>query len=149
MLNAVEKKRLFRSKLDASNWLSKMGFSENGVEHVNATNLIPEGYRINFCNKKKRTISFKLFSLDDKEIVAVNIINNENGESFGLEDWLKYKNMFKSYDALRLTSYDGEFHERVDSFLIYLSGIFSTTPLVNVLEGDIWENVPFDWAGMR
>lgn len=148
-MNSIEKGKFFRAELAKLQCLAARGYVDISMVHVPSTKLIPEGYLINFKNQNSRSIDIKIFSLEDKEIVAVNIANTEAEESFSLINWLKYKGLFKSYDEFRLTAYAGDFSERVQSFLLRLSEILCSEQLNLVLIGKNWESIPFDWAGMR
>jgi hypothetical protein len=48
-----------------------------------------------------------------------------------------------------LSSYSGEFDEKLASFFSYLDYVLRDDAMQNILNGRSWERVFFDWAGMR
>lgn len=71
-------------------------------------------------------------------------------DTFALADWMRAHGVFDdTVNRFTLASYPGGFEQRLDAFIAWLGGILGMHGVERILHGDTWEDVPFDWAGMR
>ncbi|UOD28310.1 hypothetical protein INH39_23040 [Massilia violaceinigra] len=148
-MNSTEKYEIFRSEILSLRCLKAMEFIGEVRGVTLATEIMPEGYLIEFSNQRNRSIRVKLMDVEGKGVVSIFVRNTENKEIFSLVSWLKFKNIDVAIRGFHLIDYVGDFTTRLHSFLGDLSLILSMAPLSAILLGDTWETVPFDWGGMR
>lgn len=137
-------------KLKSMPELNQLGFKFDSIEHIEKTTILDESYSINFSNNKSRSLEIVFHPRDtDKSYFLVYIINNSNSDSFNIEAWLKQNNKKKEVEIFNLESHSGNFENRIENFLVLFGEILKIEKIKRILNGETWESIDFDWAGMR
>lgn len=113
------------------------------------TELMSEGFLMKFSNQYKREIDFIFYPDDETDVVLITIINTATGTNFFLNHWIKKHKIPITTKHLHLHKYTGSFNEKIKHYVDYLNSTLENKDLVSILAGKTWQNVPFDWAGMR
>ncbi|GAA6167976.1 hypothetical protein [Sessilibacter corallicola] len=148
--SAVEKANLVKLKLMSLDSFKKANLGFQKEEYIEPTDLLGEGFKFWFSGMHSIEVSVKFNPISNgNDNFTLFIYSRKIGSDFCLDDWLKIHGEENVIDAFRLLSYSGSFSDRLDAFFIYLESIFSMPELMNILSGTEWEDVPFDWAGMK
>ncbi len=111
---------------------------------------LEESFLFKIHNKKMRSIEFIYHPRDNgRSYFLINIENTKTNKSFNMEDWLRTKKILKKEDYFKLEKYQGCFEEKINSFLLFIENEFKNNQLIKIINGEFWEDIPFDWAGMR
>jgi hypothetical protein len=89
-----------------------------------------------------------LYAQQGRPYSIVVFIYEKNGESFSLEDWLNSKG---KNEKIKLVS-DMDSNKFENNFLSTFAKSFERLcmgDLKDIVSGDFWESVPFDWKGYR
>lgn len=149
-LSATEKAKLVRSKIVSLNSFLNASLAFQKQEYIQPTELLGECFEFWFSGEGGVDVSVSFSPKSNgNDNFTVFIYNRKIGSDFCLDDWLKIHGVKNVIDSFRLSSYSGEFSERLDLFFMYLESIFSIPELMNILSGREWEEVPFNWAGMK
>lgn len=121
------------------------------TEHRPGTTLLGESFVLKFNNEKSRSVQVIFHPRNEnKDFFLINVVNTENNEAFNVEDWQKKYDVARAtQDPFKLVNYAGTFSERLDAFIFFLDRLLSHEDLAAIIEGRRWENVSFDWAGMK
>ncbi len=131
--------------------LQAVGFAYVGAIPQPPTQAIGESTVLLYSNAMKRSLQLQVYPQPGEDAACViNIVNDDSGEAFGLRDWLKQHGIQETEPTrFRLAHYPGDLASRIDGFLSYIDIALSHQALRDVLAGNVWERVHFDWAGMR
>lgn len=144
-----EKIKLVESKLSKCDGLLSFDLKLVDIESRLGTKLLGESFVFKFSNRLRSVQVIFYPQPNNEDYFLVNLVNQENKEIFNIKDWLKKHEMIEPLSPFKLSSYAGSFEERLDLFVAYLGRLFSHDILEQILQGDSWESVDFDWAGMR
>lgn len=141
---------LFKQHACSIQSLEDLGFRFVSEERIPATKAAPESHKICFSNKKNRSIDLIFYPLpNDQGIILAYINNLDEKQVINLKDWLKKHNHLPSDNSFKLASYSGDTNDRWIGLRNFLNDAFRLTPLSKILLGDTWEDIPFDWAGIK
>jgi len=68
---------------------------------------------------------------------------------FTILDWMRIEGKAYSEKSLFLGFHEGNFPEKIKSFLAFLNQLFENESLKEVLMGEKWQDHPFNWMGMK
>jgi hypothetical protein len=57
--------------------------------------------------------------------------------------------MFVNVAQFKLSNYSGDFDKKIKYLSDEINSIFENPKLISIVKGDDWEDLPFDWAGMK
>jgi len=132
---------------DAS--LRSFGFSF-ASEKVEKSKVLHDAYVFTFLNKKvNRTLDFSIRNTasSNDSFLSVYIFNEKN-ESLSIEDYLSKHKLYQERDYFRLSTYPGDSSEKVTRFFGFIISII-TNNIREIITGEKWENIPFDWHGYK
>jgi hypothetical protein len=131
--------------------LQASGLEFRCVERRPPTQAIGESYVLHFSNGRRRSLDAIFYSQPSgMDFFLINIVNDELQDTFALHNWMKKHAVYdETRNRFVLSSYSGEFGEKLASFLSYLDGVLRDDAMQSILNGRSWEKVFFDWAGMR
>jgi hypothetical protein len=130
--------------------LLALGFSQGSEEKVDATKVAPGSIKVCFTGPAMRSVDLVFYPLPlEQGIILVYINNLGNGQVINLKDWLKKHDQLTDPNSFKLSSYGGKPDQRWSQFLNFLNTAFSISSLKEILRGNAWEDIPFDWAGIK
>lgn len=144
-----EKLALFQTELSSNGFLQRAGFSFVGAKFVPPTNLLGGAHKLSFGNDKGRSIEISYYSSDQNEFFLVSVVNTQLSKTFNISHWLKKRGVPVDLGSFKLASYDGDLQSRLRGFVEWLRVVLDTPGLAEIFRGEHWEDVAFDWAGMR
>jgi len=72
-----------------------------------------------------------------------------NGEVLSIPQHLKYNNIYSDdVTPFKINSYAGNFYEKINGFLNFMNEQLNLY-MDNILGGQTWEQIPFDWGGYK
>lgn len=149
-LSFSDRSSLVKLKLVSLAFVNDYGFSLFREDHALSTELMGEVYEYWFSNNKGIEISVD-FSPDvsGDDSFTIFIYRREIDANFSLEDWQKTHGSDNSLHEYKLASYQGTYAEKLEGFMDYLELVFTKHNMPQILLGETWEDVEFDWGGMR
>jgi hypothetical protein len=128
---------------------SSLGFELTISERRPATELLGESYAVTFSNQDSRSIQIIYYPPSDgKDFFLVNIKNINTNSVFNLMDWLKQNEKHQAIATLNSINSTNTFNEKVKYLAAFLNDLLGNDDLNRVMRGH-WEEVYFDWAGMK
>lgn len=130
-------------------WLLRDGFVINSI-HTKYSKLAGESIVIDYCNEKtgvKFYLSFRGSFGDYYDMFSASI-ENKDGKNFMLLDYLTKHKLESEKNSFLLKDDNLEFEVFVEKFFAVLNKLL-TTKLQQIIAGKVWEDVPFDWRGIK
>ena len=149
MIDLKAKVEIIEDNLTLLTSLTNKGFVGDKCIKNPPTKILPEGYEVKFSNDSNISITITYYMVDDANEFFRIFINNQDGKSLSLFDWLKYHNKENNRAVFRLSHYDGGFFEKIKQIVERINSFLSDPLFDPILSGHDWEEIPFDWAGMR
>jgi hypothetical protein len=118
-------------------------------EIVPATRVIPEGRKAVFCSQFGVALEMGFFPFGDGEmIILVYVRSIHHREPINLDDWRKIHVPGFTESPFRIRSLIplGDAVLRVTEAM---STILRHSAMEMILNGDTWEDIPFDWTGIK
>lgn len=108
-----------------------------------------------FINEEtQQQLTFKIVVYTDKTIVFLRLYKKgteglySGGLSF-FDYFSKLKNIEEPNSKFILDNYNGlDTNEKLSNFFEWLTSV-TDTQLINILQGQDWVDIPFDWGGYR
>jgi len=123
--------------------------SQPEFEIVPATKVIPEGRKVVFCNQFGIALEMSFFPFGDGEIIILVYVRSiHHREPINLEDWRKIHVPEFTESPFRIRSLI-PYQDVVRKVTEALSTILRHSLMEMVLNGETWEDVPFDWTGIK
>jgi|GEM_PF-6193772 len=147
MVDKKEKYNIINTVLsEQMDILMKTGYrlKENNIEVI-YPNI--ERYKIVFASHNRDVLfSFAEKNIRNELLDSIRVmISKDEHNFFELETYLKRIGIKNPEEKLKLTSYDGDFQERMVKFCEFITDIFSNQ-LSKVISGDEWINIGMDWG---
>lgn len=139
-----------REKLLNDNLLTTLGY-EFYEELEEQDPLAGDSYIFVFINRDAKRLLKFYFTPEYKgdSFIISSVTNMGNGEVLSIPQYLKCKNVYSDDSApFKLNSYAGNFYEQINGFLNFMNEQLSLY-MGNILGGQAWEQVPFDWGGYK
>ena len=148
-MNVNEKIQVFESQLKLLTGIKDNNYAFLEKKIIPAKNSLPENYEYIFSNNQNRLITVVFSPHTERVTSSFRMRNSLNEDSFSVGNWLKYHDKWEGYDKFHIGSYNGNFLEQVTALFLYFTSIFTADDFLPIITGEKWEDVPFDWAGMR
>ncbi len=141
---------LFKESCADLNVLKKLNFRMLDLEYIPPTKVVSESYQINLENESNRRIEIIYHPEPGiSGIFLFYIYQTSGNQPVELGDWLKKHKKLAEPNPFKLSSYSGEYKERLKKFFDFLSSVLSNSAMQEILKGNAWEDIPFDWTGIK
>ncbi|WP_425614564.1 hypothetical protein NA78x_004437 [Anatilimnocola sp. NA78] len=149
-LSLVETYECARDVFKASAALNDVRSSGTTIESIPATEVLGPSLKFTITPAWNRKVIAKLYyRSDDAHFFTVEIFNSEVKDSFLLDEWMNLHCTPVNLSLFDLNSYQGTLQERLAAFFSFLAAQLSERSLQEVLNGQKWEHIPYDWGAMR
>jgi len=149
MIEIKETIELFESNLAILSSLFDKGYAPNKGTLVPPTRVLPEGYEIRFVNNMDVSVAITFYQIAEGEDFFRVFVYGDNKKSFNLFNWLKYHEQVSDRSIFKFSQFSGNFSSQLKQLLARINLFLSDDSLEPILNGESWEEIPFDWAGMR
>lgn len=130
--------------------VSSLGLEFSSSERRPGTELLGESYILNFLNKNSRSLQIIYYPPSDgRDFFLLNIKNTETNGTFNLTDWLKQNGKHDAVATLDSINNINAFDKKVKHLADFLNSLLKDDDLNGIMRGDHWQEVYFDWAGMK
>lgn len=100
-------------------------------------------------NNRKISFSYSEKNVNGEIIDNFNImISKDKYNFFSFDTYLKSIGIKSPKEMLTLSSYDGNFEEKMESFCVFLKDIFFCK-LSKIISGDEWINIGIEWDSYK
>ena len=139
----------FSEKIKLMNVYSLNRFNLTLCETHPATKVLGEYYQVTCSNNQYRSISLKFFYEAHENLVVGYVLNNKIQDTVGLFDLCKRFDIEQGPSLGHLNNYEGEKNHQLDACLKHIDSLLCNTKLSDILSSKHWEDIAFDWGGMR
>lgn len=143
---AVQTFNRYFSNLDE---LLQSGYVSHGIENVPATKVVPESFKLILKNEAKIRVEIIFYPLPNElGIILFYIWREDKKEPINLKDWLKKHGKLKK-GMFKLETYSGNLDEKMKAISENIGSMIVDQGMRDILEGKDWEDIPFDWTGLK
>lgn len=141
---------IFKRECSTLKVLANAGYSERGLEYIPATKVVPESFKLNFYSNKDLRVEIIFYPLpNNRSFFLCYVKRGENNGVINLKDWLKKHKKLNGDDQFKLAKYSGNIEQQMEAFSNFLEKVFTDGLMLEILTDQRWEDLPFDWAGIR
>jgi len=110
-----------------------------------------KSYKLRLDNDTDIFVEVVFYPLNEElqGVILVYINNSKNEQVINVKDWLKKYNVLPNEKSFKLEGYHGTLNDRLKLFSEFLGDVFSQKNMNLILSGANWEELPFDWSGIR
>lgn len=126
------------------------GFQQKSFERIPATKAISESYKLELANLAGMRVEVLFHPLPNVlGVFVVYIYSDKHSEPINLKDWLKKHEKLVDQNMFKLSNYAGSSEDKFGAFFEYLNLILNDNAVQGILRGEVWEEIPFDWTGIK
>lgn len=131
--------------------LSEMGYVIDSCETTFSSTSNSDAALLVVSSKEiDRCLKFFLSpSKDFLGIIMVEITYPKHNQSFYLHDWIMKHSEAGWGNKFQLRHYSSDFEKAVEGFFSFFKSLIDDPKLKKVISGQRWENVEFNWGGMK
>ena len=130
--------------------LSEFGFSSAPVEFIPPTKVVGTSFKRTYFSPSGVIVEIIFYPPPEmKGFFVVNIRNVHKDATFEIGNWLKFHKMAVKNSAFSLSNYVGSIDLQMSGFWDFLQSVFSDPIMREIIKGETWEDIPFDWTGIK
>lgn len=107
-------------------------------------------YEFSVKNEFYIRFTFLLSKYSDTHVFGIIVRNDKKEDDSLLSDWLKYNGYKFDKDPFLFTTYHVDnLDTQIQGVIHFLRQTFENEILKGILQGQSWEDTPFDWGGLK